>query len=938
MDALRKTIPVIFGILILTGFSGFQLVPLAIQTAEAEPSKRIVGNFPWWESEDIDSIDYSKLTDISYFHIWPNSDGSLDTSSVNINDLHTIRDRAHNAGVKVTISAGGWGASDGFPSIGQDASIRAIFISNMVNFISNNELDGMDLDWETPIDQTKIDQQDILLSELSNALHPLGKIVTVSVNGDTLELKPSAVNYVDWVNVMAYDMNWNNAEHSTFNDAVAALQRYENAGIPKEKLEMGIPFYGRDDTWSSAMKYEEIISACPLLQADDNYCNGHFFNGIDLVQQKTQYVLDNGYDGIMIWNLGQDTYDSTSLLNAINVVLDTTPVSQVIAVNDSYSTDENITLNVTTPGILGNDSDSEGDPMTAVLENNVANGSLTLDADGSFSYTPNTEFNGIDTFSYHATDGTINSNTATVTITVSQVNNSPIAFPDTYSAFEDITLNVSAPGVLGNDSDSDPLTAVLDLDVANGSLNLNSNGSFSYTPNHNFNGADSFSYHANDGTDDSDIVTVAITVFSVNDEPSFTASNQSVEENIGPVTIPGFAIFNPGAPNEAGQTATYTISNDNNVLFSSQPSVSPDGTLTFEPATDLTGSSIVTISVQDNGETVNGGDDTSSDQTFTITVNPLNDVYVEEFVVNTSGNKRWTGYVTTIVYSGVSPIENATVLGSWSGGESGTASCTTDENGQCQVLKATKNDSLTFTVDSIAGDGLFYDPLEPDSITFDKNGNIPGANSPPEAVNDSANVLKGSSISINVVSNDSDDGSLDLSTITITQTPSNAFSLIDNYDGTLTYTHDGTDSISDSFKYTIKDNDGVTSNEATVSISIDELPQDTIVHLSSINGELSSKGPWNTFTVTIKVHDSTHSDQGGVTVSGTWSGITGPNSCTTDSNGTCSISTRDKNGGTISFTVIDMSGSGIEYNSAINEEDPEITFTVPLGKSNGANK
>ena len=347
---------------------------------------------------------------------------------------------------------------------------------------------------------------------------------------------------------------------------------------------------------------------------------------------------------------------------------------------------------------------------------------------------------------------------------------------------------------------------------------------------------------------------------------------------------------------------------------------------------------MVTRAGTDNGGISNGGDDTSPNQTFTITVNQINDVNVEEFVVTTSGNKRWTGYVTTVVYSGGSPIENANVLGSWSGGANGAASCITNSNGQCQVLKATTHDSLTFTVNDITGNGILYNPGVTDSITFDKNGNTPGANSPPAAVNDSANVLKGASVDIDVVANDSDDDTLDLSTISITQFPSNDVSLVDNGDGTLTYTHDGTDSVSDSFKYTINDNEGATSNEATVSISINEPTQDTLVHLNTIEGALSTKGPWNTFTVTIKVHDATHAAQGGVAVSGPWSGILGTNSCTTDSNGTCSVSAREKNTGDVSFTVTGMSGSGIKYNPVSNEVDSEISVTIPLGKVNGSNK
>ena len=89
------------------------------------------------------------------------------------------------------------------------------------------------------------------------------------------------------------------------------------------------------------------------------------------------------------------------------------------------------------------------------------------------------------------------------TITVSNVNDAPVAVADSYTTAEDTTLTVAAPGVLGNDTDPDTgttLTAVLDTNVASGTLTLNANGSFTYVPAANFNGADSFTYHASDGT------------------------------------------------------------------------------------------------------------------------------------------------------------------------------------------------------------------------------------------------------------------------------------------------------------------------------------------------------------------------------------------------------------------------------------------------------
>jgi hypothetical protein len=251
----------------------------------------------------------------------------------------------------------------------------------------------------------------------------MAKLVTVAANGDVLELKPSAANSVDWVNVMAYDMNWGNAEHSTFDDSVSALLRYETGGIPKEKLALGIPFYGRDDN-TNAIKYEEVESSCTPLP-EDNYCNGYFFNGINLVQQKSQFVLDNGYFGVMIWNLGQDTYDQTSLLGAINQVLEGTPLPDLppVVSNDSYSTEAESTLNIGTPGVLSNDNDPNNDPITAVLNSDVTNGILSLNTDGSFSYSPNSDFDGVDSFSYHVNDGINDSNIATVTITVNPTNN-----------------------------------------------------------------------------------------------------------------------------------------------------------------------------------------------------------------------------------------------------------------------------------------------------------------------------------------------------------------------------------------------------------------------------------------------------------------------------------------------------------------------------------
>jgi hypothetical protein len=140
------------------------------------------------------------------------------------------------------------------------------------------------------------------------------------------------------------------------------------------------------------------------------------------------------------------------------------------------------------------------------------NGTVVLNTDGSFSYTPNTGYSGTDTFTYKANDGTADSNTATVTITIN--NTTPKANDDAYLTQRGVLLFVFTPGVLANDTDpdGDPLTAFITRGAFNGTVTLNTDGSFSYTPNAGYTGTDTFTYKANDGTADSNTATVTINI------------------------------------------------------------------------------------------------------------------------------------------------------------------------------------------------------------------------------------------------------------------------------------------------------------------------------------------------------------------------------------------------------------------------------------------
>src|SRR5262249_62013629 len=126
-------------------------------------------------------------------------------------------------------------------------------------------------------------------------------------------------------------------------------------------------------------------------------------------------------------------------------------------------------------------------------------GPLTLTVRSAFTYTPAAEYTGSDSFTYKANDGQLDSNVATVSLTVSD--DAPVAVNESYSVSKNNPLTVAASGVLANDTDAngDALTAVLVSGPAHGTLTLNANGSFTYTPAAGYAGADSFTYKANDG-------------------------------------------------------------------------------------------------------------------------------------------------------------------------------------------------------------------------------------------------------------------------------------------------------------------------------------------------------------------------------------------------------------------------------------------------------
>lgn len=187
-----------------------------------------------------------------------------------------------------------------------------------------------------------------------------------------------------------------------------------------------------------------------------------------------------------------------------------------VAVNDSYGVDEDTKLTVTVDeGVLANDLDEEGDVLTALVLAPPSHGTLQFSANGSFTYEPAQDFSGTDRFTYRANDGVFDSNTATVTVTVTGLNDAPVAAGESYSVLRNGTLHVTTTnGLLANDGDADgdPLTVQLVQSPAHGVLTVRADGSFDYAPTTDYGGTDRFTYKASDGIAESAEVAVDLAV------------------------------------------------------------------------------------------------------------------------------------------------------------------------------------------------------------------------------------------------------------------------------------------------------------------------------------------------------------------------------------------------------------------------------------------
>ncbi len=298
-----------------------------IDIYEMDTSFKRVGYLPRYRFWLADKIEFDKINYLMLAFGNFNSDGSFSfNGSANI---HTVVNKAKQFDLKIMLSIGG----GGFSSQKEDIWVKALSDNNrsnsielMMNYVAQYELDGIDVDLEGNLITKLGNTYNTFVKELREQLHAKGMAITAALPSTYIRqnITMETLNAFDFINVMIYDATgpWNPSKpghHSPYNLAERAMDYYtKTKGLPKEKIILGMPFYGHnfDPDNIGSLTFSEIIKDDPeyayLNQKDDVY-----YNGIHMVAHKSQLALKRA-GGIMIWELGQDDFSGLSLLKAVD--------------------------------------------------------------------------------------------------------------------------------------------------------------------------------------------------------------------------------------------------------------------------------------------------------------------------------------------------------------------------------------------------------------------------------------------------------------------------------------------------------------------------------------------------------------------------------------------------------------------------------------------
>ncbi len=574
----------------------------------------------------------------------------------------------------------------------------------------------------------------------------------------------------------------------------------------------------------------------------------------------------NGSDSFVV-----SISDGKGGVTTSTVTVGVTPVNDVpVSSNVSLTTDEDTPVN---GKVVVTDADN--DSLSYSVSNGPTNGTVSLNAaTGAFVYTPNTNYNGSDSFIVTISDGNGGTATSTVTVGVTPVNDAPVSSNVSLTTDEDTAVNGQ---VVATDADNDSLNYVVSTNPANGTVSLNATtGAFIYTPNTNYNGTDSFVVTISDGNGGTTTSTVTIGVTPVNDVP--------VSSNVSLTTDEDTAVN--------GQIAATDADNDS---LSYAVSTSPtNGTVSLNAST---GAFIYTPNTNYNG--------------------------TDSFIVTISDGNG--GTTTSTVTIGVTPVNNAPV--------SSNVSLTTDEdtpvNGQV-VATDTDNDLLNYAVSANPTNGTVSLNATTGAFIYTPNTNYNGSdsfivtisdgnggtttstvtigvtpvNDAPVSSNVSLTTDEGTSVNGQIAATDADNDSLSYS---ISTGPTNGTVSLNATTGAFIYTPNTNYNGSDSFIVIISDgNGGTTTSTVTVGVtSVNDAPVSSNVSLTTdedipVNGQVVATDADND---SLSYSISTGPTNGTVSLNAaTGAFVYTPN---TNYNGSDSfiVTVSDGNGGTTTSTV-----------------------------------
>ncbi len=497
------------------------------------------------------------------------------------------------------------------------------------------------------------------------------------------------------------------------------------------------------------------------------------------------YTPDANYFGTDSLTYKVDDGVLETPLATIHLTIDS--VNDVPTVEDkAVSVNEDKTVMIM---LLGDDAD--GDPLTFTIATNPANGTLT-GTPPEMTYTPNPDFNGADSFTFTASDGTAQSAPGTVSITIDPVNDAPTADPQSITLPEDTPTPIT---LTGSDIENDPLTFLIVSTPKNGTLS-GTEPDLTYTPNPNFTGIDSLKFRISDGLAQSPVTMISLTIESINDVP--VANDQSVtlsEDNPKSITL--------SASDGDGDPLTFAIATNpvNGTLTGTAPN------LTYTPNPDFNGADSLTFIADD-------GTAQSAPGTVSITVNPINDRPVAEEQNVAVDEDTPTPVTLTATDADGDPLSYTVVFQPRNGTLSGTAPNLT-YTPDPEFVGA---DSLKFK----AGDGSLT------SLAAVVHLTVNPVNDPPVAIDNAVSLAEDSNRSITLTATDADGDPL---TFAIATNPANG--TLTGTPPEMTYTPNPDFNGADSFTFTASDGTAQ-SDPGTISITVNPINDRPLANAANV--------------------------------------------------------------------------------------------------------